>query len=61
MKPDLFLHELFVLAKTKSGASKASVKTRQKQLQRLHAEALRRAMRRLRDAKHRRMGHAKNL
>jgi len=48
MKPDPFLLELKILAATRPGSTPLTLSGRQKQLQRLHAIAFRRAMRHVR-------------
>ncbi|HVE16384.1 MAG TPA: hypothetical protein VNB29_06585 [Chthoniobacterales bacterium] len=49
MKADPFLSELAILTRTKREKRASSVRGRQKQMQRLHVTAFRRAMRRLRE------------
>ncbi len=47
---DLFLLELEILIRARSGSKVRSLSERQKQLHRLHVTAFRRAMRRIRSA-----------
>jgi hypothetical protein len=58
MKADPFLGELAMPARTKPEKKAASVRERQRQMQRMHVTAFRRAMRRLRELRTRTFGES---